>query len=95
MDDDHNELSRPRDLGEFTKVENWLKLSRFEMLSFMWAEVNKSHQSELKKVPPENIFRLNINTFDHNKAVELFSFLNQKPPSLKKSKLLSEKELIV
>ena len=93
MDDDHNELSRPRDLGEITKVESWLNLSRFEMLSFMWAEVNRTHLSELKKVPPVNIFRLNINTFDHNKAVELFSFLNQKPPSEKKIKALIGKRV--
>ena len=92
-DYDHNELSRPRELGSISNVDRWLKMSRFEMLSYMWAEVNKSHISELKKIPSENIFRLNINSFDHNKAEELFSFLDQKTPSSRKIKALLSKRV--
>ena len=92
-DYDHNELSRPRELGSISNVDRWLKMSRFEMLSYMWAEVNKSHISELKKIPSENIFRLNINSFDHNKAEDLFSFLDQKTPSSRKIKALLSKRV--
>ena len=92
-DYDHNELSRPRELGNISNVDRWLRKSRFEMLSYMWAEVNKSHISELKKIPSGNIFQININSFDHKKAEELFSFLDQKTPSSRKIKALLSKRL--
>jgi SAM-dependent methyltransferase len=82
MDYDHNDRSRPRSLNKVSDLNNWLKLSRFEMICHMWSEVNKEHFFSLNKLPTKNVFFVNINTLDIKLAKELFLFLEQPCPTI-------------
>ncbi|CAN1593487.1 Methyltransferase domain containing protein [Candidatus Pelagibacterales bacterium] len=82
MDHDHNDRSRPRSLNKFSDLNNWLKLSRFEMICHMWSEVNKEHFFSLNKLPTKNVFFVNINNLDIKLAKELFLFLEQPCPTI-------------
>lgn len=82
LDHDYNDISRPRLLRNEIDLNNWLKLSNFEMICYMWSEINMSHYFSFNKIPKKDVYFLNINNFDLKSAKELFLFLEQPCPPI-------------